>query len=191
MVYAATSLSGAFYLFYSNKLDDPEKKEAFDRSYGAFLFISGLVAIYLALNMITTWPIDIPNTPLYLYNQQFGEPYLMFGIIATASGYALYHKYDVRPITYFAFVVGIFLLRYGINFLQFGLTRVLPLAATIYLTAALGALISVFWAHLSEDKPTKMYLGYLLILLLFISGATTLFVGFTAVEGHVTEALAR
>jgi len=138
--------------------------------------------------MITTYPINIPNTPLYLYNEQFGVPYTLFGIIALTTGYSLWKRLDPKPISYFAFFAGIFNLRYAVNFIEFGLTREPIMAFLLYLTVSLVAIVSPLFTHIKDESKQKL-IGYLMIVLLLITGIIAGIIGIEAARGHIAEAL--
>ncbi len=185
-IYAIATLTGFIYLLIWF-LKGEDYVESMRENMGILYMILGSVALIYALYMALTWPIpEIPGGfPLYVYNMQFGEPYLWFSIITLFTGLSLYRKFDLKPISYLAFFAGIFLLRYAYNFLEFGLTREPTIAFTIYFTAAIGAIISPLWTHLGGSY--KRYFSFILAIFLLISGASAGFIGFEAAYGHIGE----
>ncbi|MCD6484571.1 MAG: DUF981 family protein [Candidatus Odinarchaeota archaeon] len=189
LLLATASLAGFVYLFFRTRQTDEQAIQALDQNFGFLLMIVGLIATYLGIHMITTHPINVPNTPLYIYNMEFGIPYTFFGIIVLTTGYSLWKGLDLKPISYFAFFGGIFNLRYAWNFIEFGLTREPTMTFALYLAASLGAIVSPFFTH-AKNESNKKIAVYIIMLFLLITGAVAGLIAFGAIESHVAEALA-
>ena len=189
LLLATVSFSGFVYLLFRSRQTDEQAIQNLDQNVGFLLIIIGLIATYLGIHMITTFPIDVPNTPLYIYNMEFGIPYTLFGIIVLTTGYSLWKGLDLKPISYFAFFAGIFNLRYAWNFIEFNLTRAPTMTFILYLAASLGAIVSPLFTHAKDESKKKIAL-YLIMLFLLVTGATAGFIAIGAIESHVAEALA-
>ena len=187
LIYVITLYLGAIYLILYF-LKGEKYVEPMQENIGFSFMILGALATLYALYMNFVWPINIPDTPLYLYNMQFGEPYLWFGVITLVLGYSFYKRTDPKPITYVAFFAGIFLFRYAYNFLEFGLTRAPLFAFLIYFFAAIAAILLPIWAHTSDEK--RRYVSIVIAICLLLSAIVASIVTFGAIEGHIAEALA-
>ena len=193
LIYTIATLSGAIYLFIVF-LKGEEIREKLDENMGVAYIVLGFLAILYALFMNFTWPIKdvVVNgtvvAPLHIYNQQFGEPYLWFGVITFVVGYSLMKGIDLKPVSYIAFFASLFMFRYAYNFLEFQLTREPLFAFLIYFFIALAAFISPLWTHL--DERNRRYLTLVMAILIFLSGAISGITAFEAVRGHIAEGLA-
>ncbi len=180
---STVTLSGGVYFLLSSRRTD----KAMDKDMGVLASIGGLVALILGIVMVTTYPINVPNTPLYLYNEQFGIPIIMFGTISIMFGISFLMGYRGLVPSVYAFFASLFNLRYAYNFLQFKLTREPNMAFLLYLFASISGILLPFYYALVEDK--RKAIGYLLGIVLFITGIIAGLIAFGAIEGHIAEAL--
>jgi len=184
LLLSTTTLTGSMFFFlYSRNPEDKELKQGF----GVFAFIAGILSIILGLHMMTTYPINVPNTKLYIYNEMFGIPFMFFGTISLLIGISMRWDITGKVASLFGFFAAIFNLRYAFNFTKFELTREPQLTMTLYTIASLTGLILP--VYFFSKNTTKRYLGYVLGLLLLIVGIIAGIIAWGAIEGHVAEAL--
>ncbi len=108
---------------------------------GFYLFLSGV-------DISFTWPFKITSG---VYNVLFGGIAAVGGLILLASAIAIFLKADLRPVTYFAAVAGVYSLVDAYAILNYGLTDSPLLSALGYLSFAAPAFLSVLAVH-SESK---------------------------------------
>ncbi|MCL5433527.1 MAG: DUF981 family protein [Candidatus Marsarchaeota archaeon] len=144
---------------------------------GLFNFISGFF-------MSFAWP--FPGA-MSAYNMLFGDPLLFLGLIMMSAAVMYYKKTDIKILSMFGFLIGIYLLvetyaiaalnlESGIHFLpSFG----------FYLFSALAAIFSPL-IYINPKKNGK-YIYYFLACLLIISALLALFIGVTGIYEHLVS----
>jgi uncharacterized membrane protein len=109
---------------------------------GFYLFLSG-VSISLL------WPFTLAGG---VYNILFGGIATLGGLTVLAGSIALAINVDLRPITYFASVVGIYAIIDAYAIIQHNLTNVPMVSALGYLSFAAPAILSVPVARLGDKR---------------------------------------
>ena len=109
---------------------------------GFFLFVSGL-----AISLI--WPFTIANG---VYNVLFGGIAIMGGLILLAGSFTLTRNIDLRPVTYFAAIGGLYALVDAYAILQYNLTSSPIVSALGYLGFAAPAILSVPAAQFADKR---------------------------------------
>lgn len=140
---------------------------------GFFDFVSGLYMSFL-------WPLPGP------YNMLFGDPMLFLGIIMLAGSFMLYKKINPNVLSYFGFLLGIYLLAETYGIYALGLEKgayFLP-AFSFYLFSTLSALFSPL-ANLNPKSSRWAY--YFLALLLIVTAFLAVFIGVFAIYGHLAS----
>lgn len=122
-----------------------------------------ITGFYLALTglMISfTWPFQPAGG---VYNVLFGGSASLGGLVIIAFGLANYFNYNLRPITYIAAVVGLYLIVDGIGILQYRLTRTPELSAALFIVTGIAAILSILFTH-SENKTSRyLFLAFVVI----------------------------
>ncbi len=138
---------------------------------GAFDFLSGFM-------MSTQWP--LPGS----YNILFGDPMLFLGLVMLAGTYMIYKKMDMKPLSIFGFLLGIYILIEAVAIVTMGLesgwTHLLP-ALGMYTFSGLAGIFS----PLLYTKNKNAY--YFLAILLVIAAIATLFTGYSAIYEHLSS----
>ena len=107
---------------------------------GFFLFISGLVICFM-------WPFAISSG---VYNVLFGGIATVGGLLFLTGSFAVARNVDLRPISYFAFVAGLYALVDSYAIMYYNLTNS-PLVSMLgYLGFAAPAILSVPATHLAS-----------------------------------------
>jgi uncharacterized membrane protein len=109
---------------------------------GLYLFVSGL-----AINFM--WPLSLNGG---IYNVLFGGISALGGLVMLAGAAALGRNLDIRPVTYFAAVVGVYAIIDAGAIFSYGLTKEPLLSALGYLSFAAPAVLSVPLARLDNSK---------------------------------------
>jgi uncharacterized membrane protein len=132
---------------------------------GFYLFITGLSISFM-------WPFAAQSSGVY--NVLFGGIATLGGLLLLAGSVAVFKDADLRPITYFAFVAGLYALVDSYAIMHYSLTNS-PIVATLgYLGFAAPAIISVPAAHLSDKRWRYIFavFAFLFAAVWFIEAAT-------------------
>jgi putative membrane protein len=146
----------------------------------AFSIPFGIAGFYLALTglMISfTWPFPMSGG---IYNVLFGGSASLGGLVIIAFALANYFNYNLRPITYIAAVVGLYIIVDGIAILQYRLTRTPELSAALFIVTGIAAILSILFTH-SENKALR----YTLLAFVIIFTALWLFEAVNVTIGHL------
>jgi len=110
---------------------------------GLYLFITGLAISF-------TWPFE---SSAGLYNILFGGAASLGGLIILATSVTLFLNGSLKAVSYFAFVVGLYIAVDAYAIMNYGLTRADTrwLAASSYAAAAVASFLSVPATH-SDNK---------------------------------------
>jgi len=138
---------------------------------GFFLFIAGLVIIFM-------WPFAALSGGVY--DVLFGGIAVMGGLLSLAGSVVVAMNVDCRPITYFAFVAGLYALVDSYAIMTYGLTSSPVIAALGYLGFAAPAILSVPATHL-PDKHWR----YLFTIFAFLFATVWLIEAATFTLGHL------
>jgi putative membrane protein len=105
---------------------------------GFYLFISGLAITFI-------WPFALSSG---VYNVLFGGIAILGGLLLLTSAIILYLNVNLKPVSYFAAVAGVYAFVNAYSMLKFSLTSSPLLSALGYMTFAAPALLSVPATHL-------------------------------------------
>ena len=132
---------------------------------GFFLFISGLVIIFF-------WPFAALSSGVY--NVLFGGIATVGGLLFMAGSVVIATNVDCRPITYFAFVAGLYALVDSYAIMRYGLTSS-PIVSTLgYLGFAAPAILSVPATHLADKRWRYLFAIFaVLFAAVWLIGAAT------------------
>lgn len=109
---------------------------------GAYLFVCGVAISF-------TWPFSQAGG---VYNVLFGGVATFGGLIFLSGAVALALNADLRPVTYFAAVVGVYAVVDAAAIIQYGLTREPLMSALSYLAFAAPAILSAVFARLESKR---------------------------------------
>jgi uncharacterized membrane protein len=109
---------------------------------GFYLFLSGAVICFM-------WPFSIASG---VYNILFGGVATLGGLLLLASSVALAKDVDLRPVSYFAAVVGVYAIVDAYAIVTFNLTNAPLLSALGYLSFAAPAILSVPALHFGTKR---------------------------------------
>jgi uncharacterized membrane protein len=109
---------------------------------GLYIFISGAVISFM-------WPFTIANG---VYNVLFGGIASLGGLVLLAGSAALYLNANLKPVTYFAAVVGIYAVIEAYAIIAHNLTTEPVVSTLAYLAFAAPAIISVPVAHFGGKR---------------------------------------
>ncbi|MGC8623269.1 MAG: DUF981 family protein [Candidatus Micrarchaeia archaeon] len=143
---------------------------------GAFDFFSGLFMSFV-------WP--FPGA-LAAYNMLFGDPMLFLGIIMLAGSYMLYKGIEIKVLSLFGFLLGIYLAveTYAMVALKLETGNNLLAALGLYGFSTLAAILSPL-VYLDAKKNKNAY--YLLAALLIIAAFFAMLIGVIGIYGHLVS----
>ncbi len=107
---------------------------------GFYLFLSGMVISF-------SWPFAISSG---VYNVLFGGIATLGGLVLLTAAITLFLNANLKPISYFAAVVGLYAFVDAYSMLKYSLTSSPLLSALGYLSFAAPALLSVPATHLAN-----------------------------------------
>ncbi len=107
---------------------------------GFYLFLSGMVISF-------SWPLALSSG---VYNVLFGGIATLGGLVLLTGAITLFLNANLKPISYFAAVVGLYAFVDAYSMLKYSLTSAPLLSALGYLSFAAPALLSVPATHLAN-----------------------------------------
>ncbi len=140
----------AYYLYKGYGAED-------QRPFAAGFGIVGLLGVILGLHLSLTWP--LPGS----YNIAYGESTTLFGGVFLATAFALYHRWDLKPITVFAFFAGVYAVIVGIRILSLGLTKEPLMSGVGFIMAGLGGVFAFPVFGLLKNKTVRTVLAVILV----------------------------
>lgn len=127
------------------------------RPYAAGFGIVGLLGLILGLVLTFTWP--LPGS----YNIAFGETTALFGAVFLATAFALYNRWDLRPVTIFAFFAGVYAVVVGVRLISLNLTKEPIFSGIGFILAGLGGLVSFPAYGLLKNKYIRLFVAAVLL----------------------------
>ena len=104
---------------------------------GLYLFIAGLF-------ISVRWPFTLLGG---IYNVLFGGSASLAGLVLLSASVALFLNVGLREVSYFAVVLGVYLVVDAVSIIRYGLTSTPPLSTAMYLAAAVAAFLSTPITH--------------------------------------------
>ncbi|MBI4731199.1 MAG: DUF981 domain-containing protein [Chloroflexi bacterium] len=132
----------AYYLYKGFMAED-------QRPFAAGFGIVGLLGVILGLTLTFTWP--LPGS----YNIAYGEATTLFGGVFLATAFALYHRWDLKPVTIFAFFAGIYAVIVGIRIISLDLTKEPLFSGVGFILAGLGGVVAFPAFGLLKNKTVR------------------------------------
>ena len=158
----------AYYLYKGFTAED-------QRPFAAGFGIVGLLGVLLGLQLTFTWP--LPGS----YNIAFGETTTLFGAVFLATAFALYHRWDLKPVTIFAFFAGVFAVVVGIRLISLELTKE-PLVSGIgFILAGLGGVAAFPAFGLLKNKTIRTLAAIVLV----VTALLWAFTFYNSLWGHL------
>lgn len=183
MLLAAGAVIAAIYLYREAN----GRHESYDR--GSFAWLFGLIGFFsLLLSGELMWA-NWAGFPATQYTELFGVAQTLFAVVMLAAGFVIYRDLDPRPFTWLTAISGLLLLQGGRAIAAFGLTKAPTLSTGIWVASGLAAILLLPAAYLSEDTDARMYLIYLIVLLLVVAALLSGATGLEAHYGHIQEAV--
>ncbi len=149
----------AFYLYKGFEAED-------QRPFASGFGIVGLLGITLGLMLTLTWP--LPGS----YNIAYGEATTLFGGVFLATAFALYHRWDLKPVTVFAFFAGIYAVIVGIRIISLGLTKEPVTSGVGFILAGLGGVLAFPTFGLLKNKTFRLLVVAVLVITALLWAAT-------------------
>ena len=140
----------AYYIFAGFTSED-------QRPFAAGFGIVGLLGVVLGLAMTFTWP--LPGS----YNIGYGEATTLFGAVFLATAFALYHRWDLRPVAIFAFFAGVYAVIVGIRIISLNMTQEPLLSGVGFILAGLGGVLAFPVLGLLKNKTFRLLAALVLV----------------------------
>ncbi len=115
---------------------------------GLYLFVTG-IAISL------TWPFGAISGGVY--NVLFGGAAALGGLVLLSASVALFLGRGLQAVSYFAVVVGLYLIVDAVSILNYQLTREPTLSALLYLAPAAATFLSVPATHIDNKWLRRLF----------------------------------
>ena len=120
---------------------------------GFYLFVSGMAVSFI-------WPFTISSG---VYNVLFGGIATLGGLVLLTSAIMLFLNVNLKPVSYFAAVAGVYAFVDAYSMLKYSLTSSPLLSALGYMSFAAPALLSVPATHLSNKWWRWIFVIFALI----------------------------
>jgi len=158
----------AYYLYKGWTAED-------QRPYAAGFGIVGLLGVILGLVLTFTWP--LPGS----YNIAYGEATTLFGGVFLATAFALYHRWDLKPVTIFAFFAGIYAVIVGIRIISLNLTKEPIISGVGFILAGLGGVVCFPAFGLLKNKTVRTVAAVVLL----VTALLWAFTFYNSLWGHM------
>lgn len=149
----------AYYLYKGFTAED-------QRPYAAGFGIVGLLGVVLGLELTFTW--TLPGS----YNIAYGETTTLFGSVFLATAFALYHRWDLKPVTIFAFFAGVYAVIVGIRIISLGLTKEPVISGIGFVMAGLGGVLAFPVFGFLQNKTFRTLAALVLVVTALLWAAT-------------------
>ena len=145
------------------------------RPFAAGFGIVGLLGVVLGLVLTFTWP--LPGS----YNIAYGETTTLFGGVFLATAFALYHRWDLKPVTIFAFFAGVYAVVVGVRIISLDLTKEPLLSGVGFILAGLGGVVCFPAFGLLKNK----YVRTIAVVVLLITSLLWAFTFYNSLWAHM------
>jgi len=137
---------------------------------GFYLFMTGIAISFL-------WPFTFSGG---VYNVLFGGSASLAGLVLLSISAALFLGHGLQASSYFALVVGLYLVVDAYSILSYKLTSNPTLSTLLYLAPAAALIFSVPATHVDNK-----WLRWLFAIFAFLFAAAWLYFGYSASTGHL------
>jgi len=152
----------AYYVYQGINSEDQQP-------YAAGFGIVGLLALVLGLVLTITWP--LPGS----YNIAFGESTTLFGASFFAAAVAIYKRWNLTPVTIFAFFAGLFAIIVGAHIISLQMTRQPLLSGVGFIMAGLGGTLAAPTLGLLKKYKVLRVLAALFLLVNMLLWSVTFY----------------
>lgn len=158
----------AYYLYKGYLAED-------QRPFAAGFGIVGLLGVLLGLELTFTW--TLPGS----YNIAYGETTTLFGSVFLATAFALYHRWDLKPVTIYAFFAGVYAVVVGARIISLELTKEPLLSGIGFILAGMGGVLAFPVFGLLKNKTFRL----LAALVILITALLWAFTFYNSLWGHL------
>ena len=158
----------AYYLYKGFEAED-------QRPFAAGFGIVGLLGVSLGLMLTISWP--LPGS----YNIAYGEATTLFGGVFLATAFALYHRWDLKPVAVFAFFAGVYAVIVGIRIISLNLTKEPVISGVGFILAGLGGVLAFPSLGLLKNKTFRLMAVAVLAITALLWAVTF----YTSLWGHL------
>lgn len=185
MLVGAGALIVAAYLIYEFK--DFGKKKTRKKSFAWPIgIIGGLTLIFTLQIYLSNWA----GFPAHQYKEIFGTTLGIYSLLMIAGAFVLYNDLDLKPISYFSAIGGIWMFRAAQAVMEFDLTRAPLKTGAMYIFAGLSGLSILAFSHTSEGSDKRKWASIIGAIIIVIFALIVLYTGWEAFHGHIAEAVA-
>lgn len=168
-------LSAGFVILAHYLYRNPEPGER--QAWASGFFATGLLGLLTSVPMIVIWP--LPGA----YNIAFGEPALYLSVAFIGAAITLAMKWDPLIPALYGFFGGLLAVVVGLRIANLGLTSAPALAATGYITAGLGGMLTLP----AINWRSRRFFALAAAVLLGIAAVIFLFTGYEGAWGHLAD----
>ena len=136
------------------------------RPYAAGFGLVGLIGVILGLVLTLTWP--LPGS----YNIAYGEATTLFGAVFLATGFSLFHRFNLRPVTIYAFFAGVYAVIVGVRIITLGLTKEPLISGVGFILAGLGGVLAYPSFPLLQNRTFRLLAAIVLVITAVLWAAT-------------------
>lgn len=137
---------------------------------GLYLFITGL-------SISIRWPF----VPLGgVYNVLYGGSASLAGLVLLSASVALFLNLGLKEVSYFAVVLGLYLVVDAMSIVRYGLTSTPPYSTAMYLAPAVAAFLSVPFTHTNNK-----WLRWLFAIVAFLFALLWVYEAANTTWGHL------
>jgi putative membrane protein len=110
-----------------------------------------------------------------IYNVLFGGSASLAGLVLISASVALFLNVGLKEVSYFAVVLGLYLLVDAVSIIRYGLTSTPPISTALYLAAAVTAFLSIPFTHTNNKWLKWLFtvVAFLFALLWIYEAANT------------------
>lgn len=176
----------AFRLPYNASSDNVEEQgKNLGKGLGMALGFSGFYLFITGLAISFQWPFSSSGG---IYNVLFGGAASLGGLVILSTAAAVYFGHGLQATSYFAFVVGLYLIIDAYSILSYStdavkITREPLLSALLYLAPAAAMILSVPAVHL-QNRWVRWVFGVFALLF----AVAWLYFAYTVTYGHLKPA---
>ena len=159
----------------SGSVDESGKNTS--RALAATIGLNGLYLFITGLAISLQWPFTIASG---VYNILFGGVATMGGLVLLSFSTVLFLNKSLKPVSYFAAVLGVYLIVDAVAMLNYNLTSNPLLGALLYISVSVASFLSIPATH-SDNK----WLRRLFAIIALAYALAWLYFGANVTYGHL------